>query len=321
MLEAPLYQQANTYPARLDRQFIEDVFDVEGVIKPAGGALLVGPRAAGANMSVDIAAGRAVIKGDDEANQGSYRVTSTAVENRALGAAPGSDSRIDLVVAQVRDANVTGGASSDWDIIVIPGEVAAAPVAPAVPPTAIPLAQVLVAAGTLSIDAAKITDRRTSASNAAYVATAGGSTVTASAADVAPLVLRGATAQTATLFETKLADGTTKFAINAGGAIGMNTSPNNGIGLTLTTPGGTGHRGMLVLAGAADNRCLELRGAASHSANLFEAQNSSGTVLHAVTAAGRPLYNALDGTTALGTYQGFITVTVAGVARKIGVYA
>lgn len=172
MLEAPLYQQANSYPARLDRQFIEDVFDVEGVIKPASGALLVSPRAAGANMSVDIAAGRAVIKGDDEANQGSYRVISTAVENRALGAAPGSNSRIDLVVAQVRDANVTGGVTSDWDIIVIPGEVAAAPVSPAVPTTAIPLAEILVAAGTLSIDAAKITDRRPSASNAAYQARA-----------------------------------------------------------------------------------------------------------------------------------------------------
>lgn len=168
VLENPLWQQANTYPARLDRQFIEDVFDVEGVIKPAGGALLVSPRAAGANMSVDIAAGRAVVKGDDEANQGSYRCISTAVENRPISPPPGADSRIDLVVARVRDANVTGGVSSDWVIEVIPGAVAPVPVAPAVPATAIPLAQVLVAAGTLSIDLAKITDRRTAATNAAY---------------------------------------------------------------------------------------------------------------------------------------------------------
>lgn len=173
VLENPLWQQANKYPARLDRQFIEDVFDVEGVIKPSSGALLVSPRAAGANMSVEIAAGRAVIKGDDEANQGSYRVISTAVETRPIGAPPGSDSRIDLVIARVRDANVTGGVSSDWVIEVIPGAVAANPVAPAVPATAIPLAQILVAAGTLSIDAPKITDRRTAATSAQYAAKGG----------------------------------------------------------------------------------------------------------------------------------------------------
>jgi hypothetical protein len=173
VLEDPLWQDGNDYPARLDRQFIEDVFDVEGVIKPAGGALRVSPRAAGANMSVDVAAGRAVVRGDDEANQGHYRVISTAAENLPIGAAPGSDSRIDLIVARVRDAAVTGGVSSDWLLEVIPGAVAAAPVAPAVPPTAIPLAEVLVAAGTASIDAAKITDRRTVAANAAYVPKAG----------------------------------------------------------------------------------------------------------------------------------------------------
>jgi hypothetical protein len=172
VLEDPLYQDGNDYPARLDRQFIEDVFDTEGVIKPATGALAVSVRGAGANMSVDVAAGRAVIKGDDEANQGSYRVLSTAVENLPIGAAPGSDSRIDLVVARVRDSAVTGGVSKDWLPEVIPGEVAVDPVAPAVPNTAIPLAQVLVATGTLSITAGMITDRRTAAGNAAYVAKA-----------------------------------------------------------------------------------------------------------------------------------------------------
>jgi hypothetical protein len=174
VLEDPLWQDGNDYPARLDRQFIEDVFNIEGVIDPSTGAMRVAPRAAGANMSVDIAAGRAVIKGDDEANQGSYRVISTAVENVPIGAAPGSDRRIDLVVARVRDAAVTGGVSSDWLLEVIPGTVAASPVAPAVPSTAIPLAEVTVTSTTTSITAAEITkDRRTAAQNAAYVARAG----------------------------------------------------------------------------------------------------------------------------------------------------
>jgi hypothetical protein len=172
VLEDPLWQDGTTYPARLHRQWTEDVFDVEGVIKPSTGALLVAPRAAGANMSVDVAAGRAVIKGDDEANQGSYRVISTATENLPIGARPGSDSRIDLVVARVRDAAVTGGVSSDWILEVIPGTVAAAPVPPAVPATAIPLAEITVTSATLSITATEITkDRRSAAQNTAYVPT------------------------------------------------------------------------------------------------------------------------------------------------------
>jgi hypothetical protein len=186
VLEDPLWQDGTTYPARLHRQFIEDVFNIEGVIDPSTGALRVAPRAAGANMSVDVAAGRAVIKGDDEANQGSYRVISTAVENVPIGAAPGSDRRIDLIVARVRDAAVTGGVSSDWLLEVIPGTVAASPVAPAVPSTAIPLAEVTVTSTTTSITAAEITkDRRTAAQNAAYLHKADGGTVTG------PVVLEG----------------------------------------------------------------------------------------------------------------------------------
>jgi hypothetical protein len=173
MLEKPLFMQGNTYAARRLRELVGYVFDVEGVIKPETGALKVGPRAAGANMSVDVAPGPCAILGDDAAGQGMYVQPSTAVENLPIGAAPGSDSRIDLVVARIRDADVTGGVSSDWVLEVIPGAVAVAPVEPALPPSAIRLAAVTIAAGTVSIDAAKITDRRTAATNAAYFAKAG----------------------------------------------------------------------------------------------------------------------------------------------------
>ena len=169
--ENPLWQQGLTYPAQLDRQFIEDVFDVEGVIRPAAGGLLVSARAAGPNRSIDVAPGRAVIAGDDQALQGSYRILSTAVENLPIGADPGTNSRIDLVVARIRDAAVTGTAS-DWVLEVLPGPVASTPVAPAVPITAIALAQVLVVAGDLSVVGAKITDRRVAALNSAYTAKA-----------------------------------------------------------------------------------------------------------------------------------------------------
>ncbi|MCW3038472.1 MAG: hypothetical protein JWM31_377, partial [Solirubrobacterales bacterium] len=172
-LEAPLYQQALTFPARQDRAFIAAAFDTEGVLRPSAGGLLVAQRAAGTNMSVDVAAGSCIVAGDDEANQGSYFCRSTAVENVVIGAAPGSNSRIDLIVARVRDATVTG-VSSDWILEVIPGAVAASPVVPSTPNTAIPLAKVTVATGTTAITNAMITDLRTAAGNTSYLGTAGG---------------------------------------------------------------------------------------------------------------------------------------------------
>jgi hypothetical protein len=178
VLEKPLFMQGNTYAARRLRELVGYVFDVEGVISPATGALKVGPRAAGANRSVDVAAGTAAILGDDAAGQGMYLAPSTAIENLPIGEPPGSDSRIDLVIARIRDAAVTGGVSSDWLLEVLPGTVAAAPVEPALPNSAIRLGAVKVAAGTTSITAAMITDRRVAATHTAYA-----QLVTATAAD------------------------------------------------------------------------------------------------------------------------------------------
>jgi hypothetical protein len=172
-LENPLFQQANTVPARHMRGLVQALVDVEGVLPLLAGGLVVTQRAAGTNMSVDVAAGSCVVAGDDEANQGSYLCRSTAIENVAIAAAPGSNSRIDLIVARVRDATVTG-TSSDWILDVIPGTVAASPVAPSTPNTAIPLAKVTVAAGTAAITNAMITDLRPIARNSNYLGTGGG---------------------------------------------------------------------------------------------------------------------------------------------------
>lgn len=155
-LENPLWEQNLAFSARLDRALIEALF-TEGVLSTAD--LAVTQRGAGANMSVDVAVGSAAITGDDQANQGRYLVRSTSVVNVVVGAAPGANSRIDLVVAQVRDASVTG-VSNDWTISVIAGVAAGVPAAPAVPNTAIALAEILVATGTAAITNAMITDRR-----------------------------------------------------------------------------------------------------------------------------------------------------------------
>lgn len=168
VLEAPLFMQGNTYAARRLRELVGFIFDVEGVVKPETNALKVSPRAAGATMSVDVAAGTCAIRGDDQAAQGMYLCSSTEVANKPIGPAPGSGSRIDLVYAQLRDAAVTGGTASDWIIEVLPGDaVPSNPVPKAVPASAIPLAEVLVTSTTTSITGG-ITDRRTAATNAAY---------------------------------------------------------------------------------------------------------------------------------------------------------
>lgn len=156
--ENPLWEQNLAYAARLDRTLIDNVF-TEGVVDLASGGLAVSERAAGANMSVDIAAGVAVVEGDDQADQGKYLCRSTGVENRAIATADPNDPRIDLVIARVRDSNVTG-TDDDWILEVLTGTPDPSPSAPAVPNTAIALAEVSVAASASSITDSDITDRR-----------------------------------------------------------------------------------------------------------------------------------------------------------------
>jgi hypothetical protein len=158
-LETPIWLQGGTYSARLDRSLLDVIFS-EGVVDPGAGALLASQRAAGANDSVDVAAGAAIIAGDDEADQGKYYVRNTAVSNVVFTPAPGADSRIDLLVLQVNDPTAGGAAGDDATFEVIAGTPAGSPVAPAVPDTAIPIAQVLRTALDTSITDAMITDRR-----------------------------------------------------------------------------------------------------------------------------------------------------------------
>lgn len=158
-IETPLYMQEGVYSARQDRMVFDSVYD-EGVVDPASNGLKVSQRGAGANMSVDVTAGKAVITGDDAALQGKYFVRSTALENVVIAAADPTNPRIDVIVLEVRDNNVTGGGFSDARLRVIQGIPAGAPAVPATPGSAIALARVAVAAGAVSIVNANITDVR-----------------------------------------------------------------------------------------------------------------------------------------------------------------
>lgn len=139
------------YSANDDRWLITSLWDTEGVIW----GLTVSQRAAGANFSVDVAPGQAIITGNDVSGQGSYLVTSTDVVNVPVPAPPASGSRTHRVVAWVRDKLHDGTQSTyDWTLTVLEDTGGGTPAAP---PSAITLALVTVAAGQTSVTNSDIT--------------------------------------------------------------------------------------------------------------------------------------------------------------------
>lgn len=153
----PLWLQDLEYPARLDRVFADNIW-TEGIL--GGSSFAVSPSSPAA-MTVDVAAGVAVVEGDDQTAQGKYLVRKqTAETGLVIGAAPGSGQRNDLIVLQVRDPNAGGAAGDDAVLAVIAGTPSGSPVDPAVPNTALVLARVRVPAGTGSITAGLIDDLR-----------------------------------------------------------------------------------------------------------------------------------------------------------------
>lgn len=122
--------------------------------------LKVTQRGAGANMSVDVAGGRAAVNGDDAAiTQGSYLVWNDATKNLTIAAADPTNPRKDIIIARVYDAFYSGS-SNEWALEVITGTPASTPSEPAVPNNAIKLAVVTVPALASSITNAHIADVR-----------------------------------------------------------------------------------------------------------------------------------------------------------------
>jgi hypothetical protein len=157
-MDQPLWLQNSSYPASLDRLLVESTLEpgVQGLTE-----LAVSQRAAGANMSVDVAVGRAVVPMTDAPNMGSALVRSTAVNNLTVAGAPAAGtSRIDLVIARVYDASVIGGSINGWQLEIVTGTAASSPAAPATPASAIVLARLAVAAGQATVATANITDQR-----------------------------------------------------------------------------------------------------------------------------------------------------------------
>lgn len=130
----------------------------EGVVGST--ALAVSQRGAGANMSVDVAAGVCWIAGDDNtATQPLYRCYNDGTVNLTLTTADATNPRIDRVIAEVRDSSFSG-VSQDWRLRIVAGTPAGSPSAPALPSNAISLATISVPANDTTISTGQITDTR-----------------------------------------------------------------------------------------------------------------------------------------------------------------
>lgn len=153
----PLYLQAGTHPAEDFRHLISQAFGSrEGVI---GSGLAVTEKSGTPDMSVDVAEGSCLVAGTEGTYQGLYLCHNRGNTNLAISAADGTNSRYDLVVAQVEDSDYSG-ATDAWKLAIVTGTPAATPLFPTVPDNALVIATVLVGNGVSSIVDADITDIR-----------------------------------------------------------------------------------------------------------------------------------------------------------------
>lgn len=154
----PLWIEAGSYDAS-DLRGLLDVSFQQGVGSAAD--LKVTERGAGTNLSVDVSAGSVAIDGDSPSGSHKYLCENAGVTNLDIAAAPGTGSRIDSVIARVRDSALTGS-DDDWVLEVKTGTPGTSPSPPAIPTTSLELARVTITAGTAAITNAMVTDMRSS---------------------------------------------------------------------------------------------------------------------------------------------------------------
>lgn len=118
-VEFPRFLQTKTYSAKLLRDVFLDAPIQNGVVNT--GDLMVTQRAAGANMSVDVAAGSAWVKGTSSARQGIYNVYNDATVNLALVSANPTNPRVDQIILRVYDSSDGGSAQDLGAVEVVTG--------------------------------------------------------------------------------------------------------------------------------------------------------------------------------------------------------
>lgn len=183
LVSYPEFLQTRTYSAQQLRHYLSRLGVQEGVYGATHFA--VSQRGAGANMSVDVAAGDALIQGDDVTRQGIYHLVNDATVNAVVSAAHGSLPRIDQIIARVYDSTIAG-VSDVPTIEVVAGTATSGATldnrtgAAALPNGAIRLADVLVPAASATVVTANIRDRRPWANGAHAIGGGWASTSTTS---------------------------------------------------------------------------------------------------------------------------------------------
>ncbi len=154
--------QGESLSAATDR-LVNAILFVEGVVDVAGNSFEV-LQNLGTDMNVKIGSGtafdRAVVAGD-LVGQGTFIPEHQNVSQvLAVAASDPTNDRIDLVILKVYDDTFDSSGNDFADIEVITGTPDAAPVPPALPSTAISLAEILVQNAVTQIVNGDITDKR-----------------------------------------------------------------------------------------------------------------------------------------------------------------
>lgn len=163
-VQIPRFLQTKQYSAKDVRAMLLDLPIQTGVVGATD--FDVSQRGVGANMSVDVAAGAAWLKGTTSARQGIYNFYNDGVVNVAINAAHATLPRIDQIIVRAYDS-VDGGAGQDIGAVEYLAGTATSGAtldnrtgAAALPANSFRIADVLVGAAVTSITDANIRDRR-----------------------------------------------------------------------------------------------------------------------------------------------------------------
>lgn len=164
----PYALQAGSHSAQLFRQAISTLLAAQGGVVGASDYAVT--QNGTPNMSVNIAGGAPGSGGGiwvpgttSIGVQGLYYGYNDATVNLAVAASNPTNPRIDTPIAQVQDA-AYAGATNSFSLAMVTGTAAASPVAPSLPASSLPLANLAIAANATTVVNANITDRRSQAS-------------------------------------------------------------------------------------------------------------------------------------------------------------
>jgi hypothetical protein len=206
----PSWLQNGSHPAENDRLTTTGIlWKSQGV---ADYGSMVVAQSATPGMSVQIAAGHALIAGSQTANQGFYIAFNDGATTVAIATANPTNPRIDRIVVAVQDAYYGGTANNQVIFQAVTGTPASSPVAPSAPDNSLTLAYVAVAAGATSITNANITDLRPTAQLSEHA-------FTASATAANTITANKLTSQTGKAIRVNDDTGTQKFAVAFDGTL------------------------------------------------------------------------------------------------------